>query len=192
MRCLLIVTCIGAGVVLAQGIAHKPAEPIERARRAAAGLADQIRGLLSEELKKGSFAGAVEACSSKAQIATRAFAAREGIAIRRVSLKYRNPAGAPDAWETLRLRELEEQKKNGAMPAEVSEEMTVKGRKTLRYLKPIAIQPMCLTCHGSDEQIPADVKSILISRYKSDKATAYRNGDLRGAISVSVPLDATR
>jgi hypothetical protein len=186
MRCVLILACLCAFASAA------PADAQARARRAAAGLTEQIRGLLGEELKKGSFAGAVDACSLKAQTAMRAFAVREGIAIRRVSLKYRNPADAPDAWETLKLRELEEQKKNGLLPAEVSEVVTVKGRKTLRYLKPITIQQMCLTCHGSDEQIPADVKTILKSRYKNDKATGYQSGDLRGAVSVSVPLDATR
>jgi hypothetical protein len=192
MRYPLFSICALAGAVFAQSIAQHPPEPLEKARLVAAGLSDQIRSLLSEELKKGSFAGAVEACSSKAQTATRVFAARERVSIRRVSLKYRNPADAPDSWETLRLRELEEQHKNGAMPPEVHEEVTVKGVKSLRYLKPITIQAMCLTCHGSPEQIPADVKKVLNARYREDKATGYKAGDLRGAISVTVPLDAKR
>jgi len=185
MRFPLIPLCALAGLALAQS-------PLERARLSAAGLADEIRGLLGEELKKGGFEGAVEACASKAQSATQAFAARERVRIRRVSLKHRNPAGAPDAWERRRLRELEEQQKWGAPPGEVSEEVAAGGVKSLRYLKPITVQPMCLSCHGTADQIPAEVKSILRRRYPDDRATGYKAGELRGAISVVVAPGAQR
>jgi hypothetical protein len=183
--------CLLAGLAFAQS-GSQPAAALERARQAATALAEQIRGLLGEELAKGSFAGAVEACSTKAQAATQDFAGRERISIRRVSLKQRNPGNAPDAWEAARLRELERRQAGGTMPAEVHEEAVVEGVRSLRYLRPITIQPMCLSCHGPDEQIPAEVKNVLRSRYGGDQATGYKAGNLRGAISVTVPLAAKR
>ena len=53
-----------------------------------------------------------------------------------------------------------------------------------RYMKAIPAQPMCLQCHGQEEDIPADVKAVLAWEYPEDQATGYREGDIRGAISI--------
>jgi hypothetical protein len=42
------------------------------------------------------------------------------------------------------------------------------------------------------EQIPPAVKTVLRKHYPSDRATDYRVGDLRGAISIKQPLESTR
>jgi hypothetical protein len=56
-------------------------------------------------------------------------------------------------------------------------------------MQPIRVQAMCLSCHGDPAGIPAEVKEILASRYPKDLATGYKAGDLRGAVSVRIPLD---
>lgn len=173
-------------VVLAASLAWgQLPSPAERAATAAAGLGEVLRQLLTEELKHGGFAGAAASCSESAQSVTEQYAREKGMEIRRVSLKYRNRRDMPDEWESARLRQWAA---SGEPPSEVFETVTENNRRFFRYLKPITIQTMCLSCHGSPEQIPADVRSLLDQRYPRDRATGYKAGDLRGAFSVTLPV----
>jgi hypothetical protein len=61
----------------------------------------------------------------------------------------------------------------------------VNGQKVLRYLTPLYIEEACLKCHSAKETIPEVIKED----YPEDRATDYTFGDLRGAISVIVPVD---
>ena len=57
-----------------------------------------------------------------------------------------------------------------------------------RFVKALPVQPLCLSCHGSAEQISLAVKSALRQHYSNDRATGYSEGQIRGAISVRKPL----
>ena len=57
-----------------------------------------------------------------------------------------------------------------------------------RFMKPIAIQPKCLFCHGLSDQIPETIRSVLRTRYPFDAATGYKAGELYGAVSIKQPL----
>jgi len=57
-----------------------------------------------------------------------------------------------------------------------------------RFAKAIGVKPQCLTCHGSKNDIPSAVKQKLHQQYPFDRATDYRTGDLRGAVSIKQPL----
>lgn len=162
---------------------------VSLARQDATRLSEQIRGLLSEELARGGFTGAVIACSRTAQATTEKFAAETGRPIRRVSLKYRNPKDKPDGFETRKLKEFERLNRENRLPTEHVEIVRKSGREYVRYLKPIVIQPMCLKCHGPAETIPQQVAIVLHAQYPEDRATGHRAGDLRGVFSVTVALD---
>lgn len=73
-----------------------------------------------------------------------------------------NPGNAPDAWETGALKAFE----NGA--PEVSEITALDGLPYLRLMRPLKTEAGCLKCHASQ---------------------GYRIGDIRGGISVAVPLE---
>jgi hypothetical protein len=60
--------------------------------------------------------------------------------------------------------------------------------KHLHYAKAIAIQPMCLTCHGPADKIADGVKARLNADYPLDQATGYQEGELRGAVVITRPL----
>ncbi len=62
------------------------------------------------------------------------------------------------------------------------------GESYFRYMKPLAIKPVCLACHGSDEQIPEAVKTELKTMYPYDQAKNYKVGELRGAVSIKQPM----
>ena len=173
-------------------LAAAPPDPAAQARKAVAGLAEKLKSLLGEELAKGGFEGAVQACSTSAQKVTRDFAAQAGVDIRRVTLKHRNPANAPDAWERAQLAQMESNLRAGKpLPSEIEVTVDENGAKVHRLLKPIVIQGMCLSCHGSDSQIPDPVKKQIASSYSKDLATGYKAGELRGAFSVKIPLRAS-
>ena len=104
-----------------------------------------------------------------------------GYRLRQVSSKYRNPKNKPDSFEQIALTEFEKDKN-------LSEYKGVEkmgGQKVLRYLIPLYIEEACLKCHSAKETIP----EIIQEDYPEDKATDYVFGDLRGAISVAVPID---
>jgi hypothetical protein len=176
-----------AALCAAWGLAQDPA-PRERAEAAVRDLGQVLQQLLGEELKRGGVEGAVKSCSESAQAVTEEFARERELDIRRVSLKYRNQKDQPDEYEAARLKQWEAQAKAGKPPAAAAETVTVNGRRYLRYMKPILVQGMCLSCHGPREKLQAEVREIIDTRYPRDKATGYQAGELRGAFSVMVEI----
>jgi len=77
------------------------------------------------------------------------------------SLKYYRPETAPDEWEKSALQEFE----RGAK--EISEFTEMDGKLYYRYMSTITVKKGCLKCHGHQE---------------------YKVGDVRGGVSVSVPM----
>jgi hypothetical protein len=61
-----------------------------------------------------------------------------------------------------------------------------------RYMKAIAVQPLCLTCHGSPDSIPDLVKARLADHYPHDRATGYALGQIRGAVSIKQSMEDAR
>ncbi|MBI3082695.1 MAG: DUF3365 domain-containing protein, partial [Gemmatimonadetes bacterium] len=62
------------------------------------------------------------------------------------------------------------------------------GTYELQYLRPILVDRRCLACHGDPATFIPEVRAVLAQRYPEDRATGYAVGDLRGAVSVRVPL----
>jgi hypothetical protein len=113
-----------------------------------------------------------------------------GLKVGRTALKVRNPANAPDAFETRVLEDFVAKIAAGGDPAKLehAETVTENGQKLFRYMKaiPTAAVP-CLTCHGSD--LAPDLKAEIDKLYPSDQATGFKAGDLRGAFTVTEELE---
>jgi hypothetical protein len=164
------------------------ASALRHARQLADELLDKVRRLLLTELEKGGYEGAVRVCSEVAQGIPREIEARTGASIRRVSVRYRNPKNAPDEYERRKLEEFERQHRARVLPDESAEVVREEGRTYLRYMRPILVGPLCITCHGPKDALPSSVRAILAEKYPDDRATGYRSGDVRGAVSVTLPL----
>lgn len=166
---------------------------VARARAAADALGRDLVTMLQGELRRGGPTAAVAVCADSAQRVT-ARHATDGVVVRRVGTRLRNPANAPDSLETRLLEYLGQQKLAGTMPSEVLEvhRSGADGEWELRYLRPIVMAPFCTTCHGDAGQIPADVRQLIADRYPDDSAVGYAEGDLRGAITVRVRLSEPR
>ena len=161
-------------------------------RKASNELAEKVRALLLKEIEKGGFSSAVRVCSETAQEITQKFATQRGYYIRRVSLKYRNSRNAPDDYERKKLEEFDRLNREKKLSNEYVEVVNEHGVEYLRYMRPLIVAPLCMTCHGPKENIPSEVKVILAEKYPEDRATGFLVDDLRGAISVKITLEGGR
>lgn len=142
---------------------------------------------LSGAIAIGGPASAVEFCSTQALDLTAGIAVQQGLDIKRTSLRYRNPANAPDEAETEALRYFEAAlAETGTLPADWVQRA---GRDEYRYYRALTVAPPCIQCHGATEKIDSAVKAILDDRYPDDLATDYAVGDFRGLVRVSIPAD---
>ena len=58
--------------------------------------------------------------------------------------------------------------------------------KTFRYMKAIPTGEVCLACHG--ERLNPELGQRLDELYPQDKARGFKEGDIRGAFTVSQPM----
>jgi len=87
-----------------------------------------------------------------------------GIEARITSLKPLKSDNAPDAWETAALHKLQAGRKS------FQEVIPVNGTNRLRFLTALRMEAQCLKCHAGQ---------------------GYREGDLGGGLSVSVPMNTS-
>lgn len=134
------------------------------------------------------FAEAAEVCSNFAQQMTKDYSEEKGIYIHRVSLKLLNSLNRPDKFEKKHLKTFDQLRSENQTVGEYYEVVEKGDERIVRYMKPVIIQESCLKCHGDSSQIPAEIKKILFAKYPKNRATGYKIGDVRGAISVRMPL----
>lgn len=198
------VSICALGAILAVGIALIPPSSIAEKMKAAPEkpppeiLASQkvtqqfgaaVKEALQHALQNGGAANGISVCHDKAkQIATE-ISEKQGILIGRTSLKTRNPENAPDNWELAVLKQFEARKEEGE-PVDSLEFATIveddQGKKTFRYMKAIPTTDLCLQCHG--ENLDPTVDAKLKELYPNDQARGFKEGDLRGAFTLSSPL----
>jgi hypothetical protein len=163
-----------------------PDERVARARSAADGLGRELMPRLIAALDSDGPEHAVSYCADSAQAWT-ARQAGEGVYIRRVSLRVRNPANRPDSSERRHLERLDSLHRAGLLPGEVVLTTLEERRGSMvEYMRPILVQERCLACHGGRDQVSPAVRELIAARYPMDEATGYAAGDLRGMISVRV------
>lgn len=163
-------------------------EALDRAKAAVNAMGAVLTATLLEELQKGGPAQAVRVCSEVAP-ALAAEQSTQGLAIRRVSLKARNPADRPDDYERAVLQTWVSRLDEGLAPEALAETVEEEGRTVLRYMRPIMVMAPCLACHGDPAAMSPELMAVLEERYPDDEAVGYTEGDLRGAFTVIVEMD---
>lgn len=147
---------------------------------------------LKQELKKNGPDSAITVCRDVAPKINSEVARLNGWRVARVTDKPRNPMlGMTDEWESRVLQDFKQRAAKGEKYADMvhGETVTENGKQYYRFMKPIPTAEICTVCHGSPDQIPESVKAGLAIEYPHDKATGYRPGELRGAISIKQPMD---
>lgn len=186
---LVLSTILAVSVPLfSQGTNDADANALTKARTISNEIMGKLRTALLDEMGKGGAAGAVQVCATVAQEIPQAYNQSHGQFVRRVSQGYRNPKDKPDKYELTKLRAFDQFNHEKQLAAEYSEVVTEKGKRYLRYMKPLIASAMCLQCHGEKEKVAASVRQIIAEKYPQDKAFGYHEGDVRGAISVKILL----
>lgn len=139
-------------------------------------LFDRLSGRLMEVISDEGLAAAIEVCSREAPALATQVAHTHAVAIGRTSFQLRNPSNTPPAWAS----SLVEQRVADARFVDLPD-------GALGALLPIRLKPTCLACHGTPDQIPAEVQAALAARYPEDQATGFGADDLRGWFWIEVP-----
>ena len=107
-------------------------------------------------------------------------AKENGFKIRHAAVKSRNPKNAATEEELLIIESF----LKDASLTESTGSVMIDGKEHVRYTAPIYVEKACLACHGDEAKRPAFIKN----KYPDDKAFGFKEGDLRGIISVLAPL----
>lgn len=184
MKKVLLAGLIGSMTFSAQ--AQEISAEHQEARQIVKEFGGQLVPALKGAMKEGGPVAAVDVCYKKAPAIAKDLSEKHSPwNINRVSLQPRGATATADAWETEVLNWFDAQIAAGADPKTLEKFAVVKvdGKDTARYMKPVMTAGLCLTCHGSADQIPAGVKAKLVELYPNDTATGYKEGQVRGAFS---------
>ena len=189
MNMIRIALPLALAIAAAPGFANDD-KLLTEARGVASGIPPKLLGVLEEEIRKSGPEGAIGVCREKAPTMAKAASEQTGWAIRRVSLKNRNPKAVPDAWEEAVLKDFDKRTAAGEKPTglEKGEVVTVDGKKIYRYMKALPTQDICLQCHGTPDRLSPAVQAKLKDLYPNDKGVGYHAAEIRGAITIKKPL----
>ncbi len=159
---------------------------VGEARAVAGAMPPKLLAVLTEAIAAGGPEGAMAVCRDKAPQMAQAASEQTGWAIRRVSLRNRNPKAVPDTWETTVLADFDRRAAAGESPATLERAETVlsDGKPVQRYLRALPTQAMCTACHGTPDQLTPAVTAKLRELYPEDRAVGYAPGQIRGAVAL--------
>ena len=135
---------------------------------------------LTSALASGGPGDAIQVCHMSATALIQRIGSQEGITAGRTSARLRTPANAPRPWAAPIVKQYADVK-----AASVNGFVVDLGDK-VGVMRPIAHRAICSPCHGVDQKLNPQVREELKDRYPVDRATGYRDGDLRGWIWAEV------
>ena len=189
----IVVGALAIAIAMVGGIALADFSQREQAAVKVTGaFLQELSAAMKREMSKGGPLEAIKVCGELAPEIANRLSRENGWRVTRVGTRVRNPLlGMPDSWEQKVLREFAARAAKGDAFANMthSEVVSEPGGQNFRFMKPIAIQPKCLLCHGPTETIPKSIQKVLTKHYPFDAATGYKAGDLRGAVSIKQPLN---
>jgi signal transduction histidine kinase/ActR/RegA family two-component response regulator len=97
-----------------------------------------------------------------------------------VSDRPRIPANRADSFE---MAAIDYFRANPEVPEHMQPIEDEQGQRWVHYTAPIWIEPYCLMCHGERENAPASIRDAYAESY------GYQLGDLRGVMSIRLPLE---
>lgn len=193
---MLLRKFVGASVVslllMPLAVASPGAKYQQQAKETAQSMAQQLGAVMKQKMQQGGPVAAIDACSVDALRISSELSRETGWMVKRVGTKVRNPLiGMADEWEQGVLKRFEEHRaKGGDLKSLAYGEMLKEadGHRYYRFMKAIPVAAPCTTCHGDVTEMPEEVRQVITAHYPHDKATGYKVGDLRGAISIKMPL----
>jgi hypothetical protein len=190
MKRTIAICCLAAVLLPGPVTAAEPTDQAA-AQAAIADFAGALKGELTTAMQAGGPLNAIEVCNARAPAIAAAVSLEQGMNLSRVSLRNRNPDNAPNEWQSAVLQEFEARRAAGDDAAALSwqEVANTDSGQEFRFMKAIPTGPLCLACHG--ETLAAPVAERIGELYPADKATGFREGDIRGAFVVTKPVEQT-
>lgn len=187
-RLLTVITLSLAAIAPDSYAADDYAAELAASRETVKEFMQTLKKELQAGMQEGGPINAVSVCNLTAPAIASTYSARNGWEVGRTSLKLRNPDNAPDTWERSVLESFEERKRAGEDPMKMEfyEAVRQDDSRKFRYMKAIPTARLCLACHG--EQVDSVTRTRLEKLYPYDQAMGYREGDIRGAFSITQPL----
>lgn len=141
---------------------------------------DTLRNSLQTAISQSGFEGTVPYCQTAAYSLTNIYAS-DSVTVRRTSLKYRNPTNKPDTSEERILKIFASLKEQGIINDSIKPITEESKNGEVHFYKPIMLQQMCASCHGSKStDIQPPVWKAISTLYPWDMAYDFKTGDLRG------------
>jgi hypothetical protein len=142
---------------------------------------------LQKAIEEGGLVHAIQFCNENASELTDVLDPSEGVIIKRVSTKNRNPLNVPDEDEAQILDAYAYNSEQG-LESEPNIQKIENG-EVLLYTKAIIFPGgLCQNCHGNpDSDLTPEVLKEIKNRYPQDQAFGFKTGDLRGMWSVKMP-----
>ncbi len=181
----IVLTAVAAALILASpGVADS--SRLADSRELAQAFGARLKQELQQALEQGGPVAAVKVCKDRAPQIASELSRQSGAKVRRTSRRFRNPANAPEPWETDVLGAFDRSAADESdEPLEYFQEDSF---GAARYMAAIRTGPVCLVCHGTAVADTLD-ESLAID-YPHDRARGYALGDVRGAFSVTWPRQA--
>jgi hypothetical protein len=126
-------------------------------------------------------AAAVRICKDEAPRIAAAVGGEHGVRIGRTSARLRNLGNSGPDWTVEMLKSLPE-----------SERYASADDGAFGITLPIRMAAACMACHGPAEEISPAVREVLAATYPADRATGFKDGELRGWFWVEVPPNAEK
>jgi hypothetical protein len=136
---------------------------------------------LTRELSEQGPGGAIHVCHMSATSVIYRIGREEGVAAGRTSARLRTPSNAARLWAA----PIVAQYADG--PIAGVDGFAVDLGNRVGIMRPIAHRAVCSPCHGREDQLTPRVRAELKARYPKDRATGFKDGDLRGWLWVEVP-----
>jgi hypothetical protein len=181
---LLTSTLVNAQPLTSDAKEYK--DVVQTGKEATKLLLETLQKNMQEHMKNGGVMDALNFCSNEASALTQKVNSQlpQGIATKRVSLKFRNPENEAQNDEKKILSMYEELQNTDQKMPEFSVEKI--DEHTFKFYKPLTInKPVCLICHG-DLSLNQPLKKAIVDKYPLDKAFDYKLNDLRGAVVVTI------
>jgi Protein of unknown function (DUF3365) len=170
-------------------IAEAPGElrtAISRADVIIAAMHDALLWELNAGLEQGGPILAIKSCHIDSTRVSQRVGREEGVAAGRTSDRLRNPLNAPRPWAAPLV------KATAGRTAKDVDGFAVDLGDRIGVMRPIALRPRCASCHGRPDQFSAAIRTELKERYPSDRATGFKEGEIRGWYWVEMPKQRSR
>lgn len=135
--------------------------------------------------------GAIEVCAERIAKAGEEYSQEPGLRVERITLLTLKHQKRLDSFEGRTLRAMHDSLAARKEITPEAYEWTGKDvhNGTLVYVKPVIVEPLCLTCHGPSEMVQPEVREIMQNKYHA-LPSGDKIGDVKGAIVVTLELPA--